>query len=125
MVQEKRIVLIYDGDAGLVPMVAEVVKKTFGFEECPLCEITYSPVGKKAAWKSCEAKLPYEVVHKHRNEIPASWKKRVGTLPVVALQDGDSVTVLLDPSAIRACKGEPHCLDQKIRESVAKAEARA
>ena len=116
MVQEKRIILIYDGDSGLLPMVADVVKKTFGFEECPLCEITYSPLGKKGEWKNCEAKLPYPVEHKHRNEISTEWRKQVGKLPVVAFQDGERIKVLLDPPAIQVCNGDPRCLDAKIRE---------
>lgn len=118
MAQEKQIILIYDGDGGLLPMVSDVVKKTFGFEECPLCEITYSAVGKRAEWKTCEAKLPYAVVHKHRNEIPQTWKDQLGPLPVVALQHGEQVVVLLDPASIRTCKANPACLDRKIRSRV-------
>lgn len=122
---EKQINLIYDGDAGMLPMLADVVKKTFGFEECPLCEITYSAVGKRGEWKNCEAKLPYPVVHRHRNDIPNAWKQQLGPLPVVALQDGDRISLLLDPAAIRSCQADPQCLDRKIRERVAVLETQA
>lgn len=112
---DKSIVLLYDADGGFVPMLADVVKKTFGFEECPLCEIVYSPVGKRGAWKQCEAKLPYPVEHKHRNEVPPAWLQAAGELPVVALREGNRLTVLLDRAALGACKADPVCLDAKIR----------
>jgi hypothetical protein len=52
-------------------MLADVVKKAFGREDCAPCEITYSPLGKRQAWQGCEARLGMPVRELHRDERKA------------------------------------------------------
>src|SRR4051794_29319114 len=68
-----RIILVYDADSGLGAMMLDVVKKLVGREDCALCEITYSPIGKRAAWSACEARLGVAVQELHRDQLPADW----------------------------------------------------
>lgn len=46
-----RLILVYDADSGLGAMLLDVVKKAVGREDCPLCEITYGPLGKRSTWR--------------------------------------------------------------------------
>ena len=41
----------------------------FGREECALCEITYSPVGKRRAWTACAKRLGLVVDELHRDSL--------------------------------------------------------
>jgi hypothetical protein len=52
-----RIILVYNGDSGLGAMLLDVLRKAVGREDCALCEITYSPIGKRAPWTSREGRL--------------------------------------------------------------------
>ena len=59
------LILVYDGDSGLRAMVLDVLKKSIGREECALCEITYSPVGQRGAWRACQRRLELPVSELH------------------------------------------------------------
>jgi hypothetical protein len=113
----RRIVLLYNADSGLLPMLADAVKKLMGTEDCTLCEITHSAAGKRSSWAKCEAALPLPVVPMHRDEVPAGW--RVGALPSVVLAEGSQLlAVLLDDTAIRECHGDPARLRARIEEAM-------
>lgn len=47
-----RLILVYDANGGLAAMLVDVVKKALGREDCALCEITYSPLGKRQSWQA-------------------------------------------------------------------------
>jgi uncharacterized protein YbjT (DUF2867 family) len=57
-------------------------------EDCALCEITYSTLGKRPAWRACEARLGLPVSELHRDEPPAEWGLDRAQLPCVLLQEG-------------------------------------
>lgn len=120
MTDPTELILVYDGTSGVRAMLLDAVKKAVGREECPLCEITYSPVGRRASWRRCEARLGLAVTEMHRDELPADWGIAAGALPCVLTRaPGGHPAVLLDRGAIVACRGEAEALEQAIRHALA------
>jgi hypothetical protein len=108
-----RIILVYNGDRGLGALLLDVVKKAVGREDCPLCEITYSPVGKRRAWAACEARLGIPVEERHRNDLPAAWG--ITELPCILGRNGeDPPFVILTRAEIAACRGSVEALARRL-----------
>jgi hypothetical protein len=38
-----------------------------------LCEITYSPLGKRSTWRECAARLDIIIDELHRDRVPDAW----------------------------------------------------
>lgn len=115
-----RLILVFDADSGLAAMLADIVKKAVGREDCALCEITYSPLGKRQSWKACEARLGIPVHELHRNEVPANWGLNPSQLPCVLVQVGDATPVdILARDAIASCHGSVETLERQLREALA------
>jgi hypothetical protein len=114
-----RIILVYNGDSGLGAMLLDVVKKAVGREDCALCEITYSPIGKRQAWAACEARLGIPVETKHRDDLPASWGISRTELPCILGRTGDDTPfVLLNRTEIAACQGSVEALERRLRSAL-------
>jgi hypothetical protein len=122
MPNEETLLLVYDADGGLRAKLLDAVKKAVGREECALCEITYSPVGKRRAWASCEARLGVPVRELHRDEIPAAWGIARRELPCILLQSGVATpTILLQRAAIQQCGGDVEALEAQLVHALAAA----
>lgn len=113
------LILVYDGDSGLRAMMLDVLKKAVGREECALCEITYSPVGKRSAWRECERRLALPVSELHRDQIPTEWGIGSTVLPCILVRSSEKApAVLVGRGAIAACNGNVAALEERIREAL-------
>jgi hypothetical protein len=116
----ERIILVYNGDSGLGALLLDVVKKAAGREDCALCEITYSPVGKRRAWTACQARLGMPVEELHRDRLPAAWGIMRSELPCILGRHGDTRPfVLVTCAEIRACNGSVAELERRLRTALA------
>jgi hypothetical protein len=114
-----RLILVFDANSGLKAMLADVVKKALGREDCALCEITYSPLGKRQTWQACEARLGLPVRELHRDEVPGVWGLEQTQLPCVLVQEGEAKPeMLLTKSQIGACEGRVDELEHRLREAI-------
>ena len=114
------VILVYDGDSGLRAIALDVLKKAVGREDCALCEITNSPIGKRRAWAACEKRLGLVVQELHRDELPPAWRVDVGTLPcVLGQQGGATPAVLLTRDDIVACEGRVDALEERLQQALA------
>jgi hypothetical protein len=114
------LILVFDAESGLTAMLADVVKKALGREDCALCEITYSPLGKRRAWQACEARLGMPVRELHRDNLPAAWGLDLAQLPCVLVQTGEAKPeMLLTKTEVTACAGRVDELERKLRETLA------
>ena len=115
------LILVYDGDGGLRAMLLDVLKKAAGREDCPLCEITYTPLGKRREWSACEARLGLAVRGLHRDQLPREWKIGRDELPCVLSRAGTEVpVVLVARAAIVECGGSVQALERRTREALAR-----
>lgn len=114
-----RVILVYDGDGGLGAMLLDVVKKTVGREDCPLCEITYGPLGKRDAWRRCEARLGVIVDELHRDQLPEAWGISRTALPCILGRVRDErPSILLTRDEIEACGAEVDALEGRLRRAL-------
>lgn len=103
-----RLVGVYNADGGTVGEIKYIAGKLLGQAHCSLCDVTHSPVRRKKAWDAMVRTLPYQFVLLHRNELPANLQEIAATaLPVVVLEDGRDVRVLLRDDQIASCEGDP------------------
>lgn len=119
------LILVYDGDSDLQTIMLDVLKKAFGREDCPLCEITNSPVGKRRAWRECERRLVLPIAELHRDQLRPEW--RIAKLPCVLALVGESApVVLVGRNEIVGCRGNAAVLEERIRAALsARAGARS
>jgi hypothetical protein len=116
-----RIILVYNADSGLSAMLFDALKKAVGREDCALCEITYSPVGKRRAWAACEARLGVPVEEMHRDKVPAAWGLARRELPCILGRLGNERPfVLLSRAEIDACGGRVETLEQRLRQAMSR-----
>jgi hypothetical protein len=120
-----RVILVYNGDSGLGAMLLDVIKKAAGREDCALCEIVYSPVGKRRSWAACERRLGVAVEELHRDRVPAAWGIAPAELPCILGRAGQEVPfVLLTRADIDACRGSVEQLERRLHEALASAGAK-
>jgi len=90
-----RLVGVYRAEGSLRGEIAYVVGKLLGTAHCALCDITHSPVRRKAAWDRMAAGLgvPFELVHLDERDAdpPAT------ALVAFATDDLPAGTVVSDP----------------------------
>jgi hypothetical protein len=111
-----RVILVYNADSGLAAMLLDVIKKAAGREDCALCEITHSPVGKRRDWAACERRLEIAVEELHRDQLPRDWGISRSELPCVLGRSGDNrPAVLLTRAEIEACRGSVAELERRLR----------
>jgi hypothetical protein len=115
-----RVILVYNGDSGLAAMLLDALKKAAGREDCALCEITYSPVGKRREWAACARRLGVAVEELHRDRLPAAWGISRSELPCVLGRVGDDRPfVLLTRADIAACGRSVAELERRLRGALA------
>ena len=112
------IILVYNADSGLAAMLLDAVKKAVGREDCSLCEITYSPLGKRREWAACASRLGVPVEELHRDQLPAAWGIGRAELPCILGRTGEEhPIILLTRAEIAACDGvEP--LERRLRSAI-------
>ena len=114
-----RIILVYDGDSGVAAMLLDAAKKAAGREDCPLCEITYSPIGKKRDWVACQRRLGVAVEETHRDRLPREWGLSRNELPcILGRADAERPFVLLARAEIVACRGRVDELERRLRDAL-------
>jgi hypothetical protein len=111
-----RVILVYNGDSGLAAMLLDAVKKAAGREDCALCEITYSPIGKRREWAACERRLGVAVEELHRDRLPREWGIARAELPCILGRVGhERPVVLLRRAEIADCRGSVDELERRLR----------
>jgi len=121
-----RLVGVYRAEGSLRGEIAYVVGKLLGTAHCALCDITHSPVRRKAAWDRMAAGLgvPFELVHlDERDAATAHLVTGWGDSPAVLAElDGDLVRVL-GPDDLEAVGGDVARFEQALRTALAEAGA--
>ena len=102
---------VYKADGGFIGEVSYFLGHLIGIRECNLCDITHSPIKKKAEFKSFEKKLLEErgitmrLVHMNER-TDAELAASKGREPCVLLQYPDgSISMFLDYVELKAASG--------------------
>ncbi len=103
----ERLVGVYEANGGLVGEFAYVVGKLLGRSHCSLCDITHSPLRRKAEWDAFVRSLPVpmEVVHLNERDNEVLDATDGHTPCVVACGSNSTPRILLDADALEAIAG--------------------
>jgi hypothetical protein len=107
----RKLIGVYNANGGFVGELAYFFGHLIGIRDCKLCDVTHSPVKKKAAWKEFEKRIledGYQLVLVHKNErtqeqIDASGGREPCVL--IEYEDG-SLSMILDWNDLKAAKGD-------------------
>lgn len=121
MEQRKRLIGVYKADGGIVGELNYFFGHLVGIRNCSLCDITHSPVMKKAAFKDFEKNLldkhniEMRLVHMNeRTEAELSASK--GREPCVLLQYEDgSISMFLDYVELQAAAGSVRSFEKLVQ----------
>ena len=120
MPERKTLIGVYKADGGIVGELSYFLGHLVGIRNCSLCEITHSPIMKKAAFKEYEKRLLAErnidirLVHMNErtdDELAASK----GREPCVLLQYEDgSISMFLDYVELKAADGSVKSFEKLV-----------
>ena len=108
----RRLIGIYKADGGILGEVSYLVGHLLGTKECSLCDITHSPLKKKAEFKEFEKRLQVELGIgfrlAHMNErTAAELAASLDQEPCVLLENADgSIEFFLDSDELKAASGQ-------------------
>ncbi|MDG2496804.1 MAG: hypothetical protein P8M68_01310 [Aquiluna sp.] len=112
---------VYKADGGLIGEVSYFLGHLVGMRECSLCDITHSPVKKKAAFKEFEKQLfeqrgiGFRLVHMNeRSDSVLAASK--GREPCVLLENEDgSISMFLDFVELKAAAGKVGSFEKLVK----------
>ena len=110
----RRLIGVYDADAGLTGELRYLVSKLRGRGHCSLCEITHGSLREKAAFRQCRARLgvPMELLHRNqRGDVAGGFD---GDLPYVLAEAGGGLVCLLDAMALEECHGDVDAFERSL-----------
>ena len=96
----KKLIFVYNADSGKLNALLDSLHKMVNPASyfCKLCELTYSPVGEKKAWKAFIQKLDVETDFLHRDEFLRQYASKFGhkfEFPVILAQTNKGLEVFL------------------------------
>ena len=120
MPERKTLIGVYKADGGIVGELSYFLGHLVGIRNCSLCDITHSPILKKAAFKDFEKRLLAErnidirLVHMNeRTEAELAASK--GREPCVLLQYEDgSISMFLDYVELKAADGSVRSFEKLV-----------
>jgi hypothetical protein len=105
---------IYNADGTLFGEISYVAKKLAGRGSCALCDITHGWTGRKKTFDTtCQAAdITWDLVH--RDEATPEQLAAARTLPAVIRNDNGAWSLVLGPTDLDACNGEPEELVRRL-----------
>jgi|SRR5208337_802996 len=103
----KTLLFVYNTDSGVLQALRDysagtaVVSRT---DICPLCAITHSPVGVKKEWKRFIKDLGVPSQFLDRNAFSSEFGNHKTTFPVVLVQEGTGLAVLISTEELNRCR---------------------
>ncbi|MGY6500720.1 MAG: hypothetical protein ACXIVQ_07520 [Acidimicrobiales bacterium] len=106
-----RLVGVYHASGTLLGELTYWVGARLGRTHCALCDITHGTFREKTRWQECRSELPVPVETVHLDErSPDLVALTEGRTPCVVAYVGDHPSILLDPTDLDGCAGDPAAL---------------
>jgi hypothetical protein len=103
----KTLLFVYNTDSGVLQALRDYSAGTSGGSRtdiCSLCAITHSPVGMKKEWKRFIKDLEIPSRFLTRNEFSSEFGSLKITFPVVLVQEGTGLAVLVGTEELNGCR---------------------
>ena len=105
---------IYNADGTILGEVAYVAKKLLGRGSCALCDITHGWTGRRRDFDTTCNAAGIEWTLLHRDEASAEQLAAAGPLPAVITNDNGTWHLVLGPSELDQCNGDPAALVARL-----------
>jgi hypothetical protein len=118
----RRLVGIYRANGGAAGEIAYVLGKLVGRAHCTLCDVTHSPLRRKAAWDRMVDSLPVPFELRHLNELDPAMAALVPdreAAPAVLADVGGRLEVLLAPADLDPLEGDVAAFERVLRAALA------
>ena len=118
-----RLVGVYRADGSLWGEVSYVVGRLLGTAHCALCDITHSPIRRKAAWDVMVSRLgvPFELVHlDERDAATAALVTGRDDSPAVLAEVDGVLAQVLGPDELDDLGGDVDRFDDALRDALAR-----
>ena len=103
----RRLVLVYNANAGLLAGAMDSLHKLFSpaTYPCALCAITYGLVAMKREWRDYLAGLGMPILFHHRPDFRAAFPAAADwPLPLIALEQDGQLALLMGPADFAGLK---------------------
>ena len=117
----QRLVGVYRANGGPLGEAAYVIGRLVGRAHCSLCDVTHSPLRRKAEWDRMTAKLgvPFELVHLNEctGELAALVPSKADA-PAVLAEVGGRLEVILDARDLDPLSGSVVAFEQALQHAL-------
>jgi hypothetical protein len=103
----KTLIFVYNTDSSVLQAIKDYSVSTSAVsraDDCTLCAVTHSPVGMKKEWKRFLRNLEIPSRFLNRNEFFSEFGPSPITFPVVLLQNGTEMAVLICSEELNLCR---------------------
>ncbi|MCA0330539.1 MAG: hypothetical protein LCI03_11655 [Actinobacteria bacterium] len=117
-----RLVGVYRAEGSLRGELAYLAGKLVGRAHCSLCDITHSPVRRKAAWDRMVERVgvPFELVHlDERTPDVAALVTGWDDSPAVLVERAGALSRLLGPDDLEPLHGDVEAFERALRAALA------
>jgi hypothetical protein len=107
------LLFVYNADSGVFSELKGYVHKAVSPStyDCPLCALTFGSTGMKKRWKNFLNDLDVKVEFLHRDEMAKKYPDVSVRLPVVFIQSGHSLNLLINAGEIGLCRDLEELMD--------------
>jgi hypothetical protein len=98
----ERLVIVYNAKAGMSAGIKDSLHKLLSPDTypCSLCALTHGALRIDPVWKDFLARVPFDIRVYHRPDFRARYPDVTLDLPLVAREEGQALTVLIDRSEL-------------------------
>lgn len=103
----KRLVFVYNADAGLFNLASDIAHKIFSPStySCQLCNLAYGYFSVRDEWSAFLASAPFESRFLHRDEFRTAYPNMKSVpLPAVFVEQDEKLELCLDSESIKRCE---------------------
>lgn len=117
----RKLIGVYNADGGFAGEMAYFFGHLVGVRHCTLCDVTHSPIKKKAAFSALQERLrtefDIELVLVHKNErTPEQLAASSRREPCVLIEsDGGDLAMILDWNDLKLAKGNVANFERILR----------
>ena len=106
MIDDRKIVMIYNADSGLMNAVKDYFHKKRNPEtyECNLCMQTFGGISMKKDWKSYIKDLDIPTEFLHKDEFEKKYDVKDAKYPSAYLQNGSSMKIFISQDEMNKVK---------------------
>lgn len=105
---------IYNADGTILGEVSYVAKKLLGRGSCALCDITHGWTGRRRDFDTTCNGAGIEWMLLHRDEATPEQLAAAGPLPAVIVEHDGKWELVLGPSELDECNGDPAALVARL-----------